>query len=265
MSRLVVTTSRSAGAELRSEAATWAQRLSTRCVPRRERSLARLAADEQVTGVLVVSARPPVYHEPAQGVTYFFHPSMARTRIHNLKVGRGDPLITATGLSAGDSVLDCTLGRACDAIVASWVVGERGKVVGVERVAVVAALTAYGLATYEIRPPDIAAALRRVEVHQADYHNFLRQCPAGSFDVVCFDPIFDQPLEASPAMAPLRAIGDVRPVDAAALEQARGVARRAVVIKQRRGSDYWHDLPWAVEVIAGGKSRIEYGLIAPDS
>ncbi len=264
MSGLVVTTSRSAGAELRAEAATWAQRLSTRCVPRQERSLARLAGDEQVTGVLVVSARPPIYHEPGQGVVYFFHPSMAKTRIHNLKVGRGDPLITATDLSAGASVLDCTLGRGCDAIVASWVVGERGQVVGVERVPIVAALTAHGLATYEIRPPDIAAALRRVQVHQADYHDFLGQCPAGSFDVVCFDPIFDQPLAASPAMEPLRAIGDVQPVDVPALEQARRVARRAVVIKQRRGSDYWQGLPWAAEVVAGAKSRIEYGIIRPN-
>ncbi len=264
MSELVVTTSRSAGAELRSEAETWARRLATRFVPRRARSLAQLVADEQVAGVLIVSAEPPVYHEPAQRVVYFFHPNMAKTRIHNLKVGRGDPLVTAAALSAGDSVLDCTLGRGCDAIVASWVVGEAGKVIGVERVAVLAALTAHGLATYQIRPPDIGAALRRIQVHQADYHDFLGQCPVGGFEVVYFDPIFDQPLEASPAMVPLRAIGDVQPVDIPALEEARRVARRAVVIKQRRGSDYWQELPWAVEVIAGSRSRIEYGIIRPE-
>ncbi len=266
MSSLVVTSSRNPDAHWRTDAPAWAERLGTRAVPRRDRSLATLAADEQVGGVLVIARQQqPVYYEPARGVEYSFHPSMAKTRIHNLTVGRGDPMVTAMKLGPGDDVLDCTLGRGSDAIVASWIVGEAGQVVGTERVVVLAALAAHGLATYEIRPHDVAAAMRRIEVHRADYHDVLSESADGSFDVVYFDPIFAQPLEASPAMVPLRALADDQPVDVGALEQARRVARRAVVVKQRRGSNYWQGLPFAVEIVAGGNSRIEYGVIKPSS
>ncbi len=266
MSSLVVTTSRNPDAQARGQAQNWAQRLDCRDVPRRQRSLAALVADEQVSGVLVVAGKQqPVYYEPARSLEYFFHPNMAKVRIHNLKTDRGDPMITAMKLGRGDSVLDCTLGRGSDAIVASWVVEEPGKVVGVEQMPVLAELSAHGLATYEISPHDIAAAMRRIEVHHADYQDFLRESSHRSFDVVYFDPIFDQPIEASRAMAPLRAIANDRPVAIGALEQARRVATRAVVIKQRRGSDYWQTLPFEAEIVAGGSSRIEYGVITPGS
>ncbi len=260
MSDLVVTTSHKASGQQRSQARTWAERLTAPLVPRRGRSIAEVASDERVSGVLVVSDRPPVYHEPRRGIKYFFHPNMAKVHIHNIKAGRGDPMVKAMQLSGGDTVLDCTLGRGCDAIVASWVVGEAGKVAGVEQIPILAALTAYGLANYEIQPDDVAAAMRRIEVHQADYHDVLSETPSASFDVVYFDPIFDQPLDGSPAMDLLRALADERSVDTAAVREAQRVARRAVVIKQRRGSNYWEQLPFLFEIVAGSGSRIEYGV-----
>ncbi len=262
MSDLVVTTSRKASTEQQHRARAWAERLAAAFAPRKGRSIAEVATGEHVTGVLVISDREPVYYEPRCQLEYFFHPNMAKVRIHNLKAGRGDPMVEAMQLSCGDTVLDCTLGRACDAIVTSWVVGNEGKVVGVERIPILAALTAHGLASYEIQPADVAAAMRRIEVHQADYHDVLAETPSASFDVVYFDPIFDQPLDGSRAMEPLRVLADQRPVDAAALREAQRVARRAVVVKQRRGSDYWEQLPFPFEIVAGGGSRIEYGRLS---
>ncbi len=262
MSDLVVTTSHKASTEQQDRAEVWAERLAVPLVPRKGRSIAEVATDEHVTGVLVISDREPVYYEPGRQLEYFFHPNMAKVRIHNLKAGRGDPMIEAMQLSGGDSVLDCTLGRGCDAIVASWVVGAAGKVAGVERIPILAALTAHGLANYEIQPDDVAAAMRRIEVHQADYHDVLTDAAPASFDIVYFDPIFDQPLDGSPAMDLLRALADQHSVDAVALREARRVARRAVVIKQRRGSDYWEQWPFPFEIVAGGASRIEYGRLS---
>ena len=262
MTSLVVTTSRKASLTQREEAQRWAGRLGSRFVPRTGRSLAAVAQQEATAGVLVISGRDPVYYEPARDLDYFFHPSMAKPRIHNIKAGRGDPMVEAMQLGCGDSILDCTLGRGCDAIVASWMVGNEGKVVGVERIPILATLAAHGLANYEIKPADVQAALRRVQVEQADYHEFLTKTTPASFDVVYFDPIFDEPLEDSLAMAPLRALADARLIDLDALRQARRVARRSVVSKQRRGSSYWNSLPFPVETIAGSSSRIEYGRIA---
>jgi len=260
MSDLVVTTSHKASTKQWKRAQTWAERLATPLVRRGGRSIDTIAADEDVSGVLVISDRPPVYYEPSRQVEYFFHPNMARMRIHNLKTGRGDPMIEAMQLTCGDTVLDCTLGRGCDAIVASWVTGQPGKVVGVEQIPILAALTAHGLANYEIRPEDLAAAMRRIEVRQANYHAVLSETPSASFDVVYFDPIFDQPLDGSAAMDLLRALADQHSVDAVALREAQRVARRAVVMKQRRGSNYWKQLPFPFEIVAGGGSRIEYGV-----
>ncbi len=261
MSDLVVTTSHKASSEQQDRAQAWAGRLAALFAPRKGRSITEVATDEHVTGVLVISDRDPVYYEPGRELEYFFHPNMAKVRIHNLKAGRGDPMIEAMQLSEGDTVLDCTLGRGCDAIVASWVVGAAGKVAGVERIPILAALTADGLANYEIQPDDVAAAMRRIEVHQADYHNILADADSANFDVVYFDPIFDQPLDGSHAMDLLRALADQQPVDAAALQEAQRVARRAVVIKQRRGSSYWEQWPFPFNIVAGGSSRVEYGIL----
>jgi len=262
MSNLVVTTSHQASSEQQSHARAWAERLAVPLALRRGRSIAEVAADEGAIGVLVISDHPPVYYEPGRGLEYFFHPNMAKVRIHNLKASRGDPMIEAMQLSGGDTVLDCTLGRGCDAIVASWVVGADGKVVGIERIPILAALTEYGLANYEIQPADVAAAMRRIKVRQADYHGVLSKTPSASFDIVYFDPIFDQSLKDSPAMEPLRALADPHSVDAAALQEAQRIARRAVVIKQPRSSSYWEQLPFSFEIVAGSASRIEYGILS---
>ncbi len=262
MSDLVVTTSHKASTEQQDQAEVWAERLAVPLIPRKGRSIVEVAADEDVTGVLVIADRDPVYHEPGRELEYFFHPNMAKVRIHNLKAGRGDPMIEAMQLSRGDTVLDCTLGRGCDAIVASWVVGADGKIMGVERIPILAALTTHGLANYEIRPEDVTTAMRRIEVRQADYHDVLSETPSASFNVVYFDPIFDQPLDGSAAMDLLRALADQRLVDTVAVQEAQRVARRAVVIKQRRGSSYWEQLPFPFEIVAGGASRIEYGILS---
>ena len=261
MPDLVVTTSRSVSGTRLAEAAAWAERLGAPLVDRADLRLAALAAAHGVAGVLVVGGDRVAYYEPARDLTYFYHPGMARTRVRNLQSGRGDPLVTALRLQPGDRVLDCTLGRATDAIVASWVVGPAGRVVGLEKMPLLACLTVEGLQHYQIAPPDLEAAMRRVEAHRADYHDFLPAQPDGAFEVVYFDPLFDRPVEASSGMAPLRPLASPEPVTAAAVHEALRVARRCVGIKQRRASPLWADLPFPVTLISGGHSTIEYGVV----
>lgn len=259
--QIIVTTSRRSTVELREQAEQWSKRLGVAFVER-SGSLERLCQDNTAQGVLTVTDRRVSYHEPDSGLEYFFHPSMAKVRIHNLQVGRGDPMVTAMALQAGDSLLDCTVGRASDAVVAAHVVGTEGSVLGLEKVPVIAQLTIHGLATYQDSSARLTGLLRRIRVLQADYLDYLRQCPDAAFDVVYFDPVFHEPLEKSQAMAPLRKLADKQSVTPEALEEAIRVCRRRVVIKQRYDTPLWAQLG-ITRTTKGGSSRIEYGIVEP--
>lgn len=256
---LIVTTSARPNETLLAEAHGWAQRLGVPVVPR-DQSLGKLTARHGVQGVLVVTPQRPVYREPEKGLEYFFHPAMAKTRLHNCRRGHDDPMLQAMGLQAGETVLDCTLGRGTDAMVAAWRVGPEGRVVGLEKSRLLAELTIHGLREYVDPSRELTALLRRLEAVCADYNAVLPALPEASFDVVYFDPIFDQPLEKSQAMSPLRALADASPLPPEALAQARRVARRCVIIKQRRGSALWAALG-VTAVQSGPRSHVEYGVI----
>jgi len=246
------------------QAEQWARKLGGKVVPRQRWSLKELAEQHGAWGVLVLEADGVVFHVPAEGVSYFYHPGMARRRIKSIMKGFGDPMVTAMDLRPGDHVLDCTLGRGTDAIIASFVVGDAGRVVGVEAVPVLAALTEHGLRTLEVPQPELQEAMRRVEVVWSDNEEYLAQAEPRSFDVVYFDPLFDRPVEASSAMVPLRALAEKRPLRREVLEKARQVARRCVVVKQRRGTPLWEELP-PDRVVAGRKSSVEYGVFAAEA
>ncbi|MHB8996547.1 MAG: class I SAM-dependent methyltransferase [Armatimonadota bacterium] len=228
-------------------------------VERRE-GLAKLVARHSVTGVLVVSPEKTAYHEPASGLKYFFHPSMAKVRLHNCVSGEEDPMLRAMELQEGDSVLDCTLGRATDATICAWKVGPTGRVLGLEKSRILAELTIDGLAHYEDSSRKLTELLRRVEAICADYNEYLPTCAIDSFDVVYFDPIFHAPLEKSQAMAPLRALADGSPLSPAAVQEGRRVARRFVVIKQRKKTPLWEELRVTRTVSSPG-GTVEYGVI----
>lgn len=260
---IIVTTSRSAGETLWREAVRWAQKLDATPV-RRSGSLADLCETHDADGVLTITRQQYIYREPDSGLEYFFHPGMSKTRIHNIKAGRGDPMIAAMNLTEGDSVLDCTVGRASDAIVAAWVVGPPGRVVGLETVPIIAHLTIHGLHNYKDPNAAINSAMRRIEVRHADYEQVLPDLETGLFNVVYFDPIFHEPLARSEPMKPLRQLADSAPVTANNLQEALRVASRCVVIKQRYDTDLWEKLG-ITEIVGSDSSRVEYGIARPET
>ncbi len=261
MTSLVVTSARQPHPTHIAEAKRWAALLDAPLVDRADLSLSRLTETHGVPGVLVVGGDRVTYYEPGRDLLYFFHPGMARRRIRNLQAGHGDPMITAMGIGSGDSVLDCTLGRGTDATVAAYVAGPTGRVVGIEKVPVLACLTIEGLQHYPMEDNITREAMRRVEAHCADYWSFLRAQPDDAFDVVYFDPIFAEMVPGASSMIPLRQLASHEPVTAEAVAQARRVARRRVVIKQQSGSQLWNALCASVHIASGVKSRVEYGVI----
>jgi hypothetical protein len=258
--RLIVTTSRKPSGEAGAEAVEWAERLAAPLVPRAGKSLAELAQEADAEGALVISRREPRYVRPGDGLEYFFHPNMAKVRLHNIAAGRGDPMLTAMELQPGEALLDCTLGRGSDAIVAAHALGQEGRIVGLEIVPLIAELTRHGLRCYESGVAELDALMRRIEVHCADHRSYLAECEPGAFDVVYFDPIFTSPVERSQAMIPLRALADKGTVTPETLARARRVARRRVVVKNVAGSPLWGELGIGTRVKGSG-SRIEYGVI----
>lgn len=259
---VLVTTGREPLPEQEAQAQRLAQELGARYVPRSSIRLSRLRsaapssrADRPL--VLVVERQRLCLH--ADGQELFYHPGMALQRIRRLRQGRPDPMVEAMGLQAGDRVLDATLGLAADALVAAAVVGPEGQVVGLERVPALAVLVREGLRRYPWPDPELAAAAARIQVQAADHRDWLARQVDGSFDVVYFDVMFERPLSGSAAMAAWRRVAFEGPVTPETLQQARRVARRCVVLKDRRDSTRLAQLQ--PPALAGGRaSRVVYGV-----
>lgn len=196
-------------------------------------------------------------YEDQTGHQFSFHPNLSALRIKQLQNGKKDMMIQCSGMIAGDQVLDCTMGMAADAIVASYVVGESGKVTALESQTVIATLVRHGLKTYQTKHQDLKKAMQRVEVMEADYRKFLPHCPDQSYDIVLFDPMFRQTVKASSAMQQLKPIANPSPVDLISVEEAVRVARRAVLLKERKGSPEFSRLGFS---IIGESSTYAWGI-----
>lgn len=191
---------------------------------------------------------------------FFFHPNTAHLRIKNLRNGSGDRLIDAAELNRGMKILDCTLGLGSDAIVESFVVGKEGKVVALEINPIIAEIVRLGMKNFSCDSPPIVEAMRRVEIVTADYLEFLRAAKTNSFDAVYFDPMFRTPVQKSSGINSLRPLADSRPLSLAAVEEAKRVAKKIVVMKEHSKSGEFDRLGF--KLAAGGKySSISFGVI----
>ena len=227
-------------------------------VPRGKESLTELRAAYGVDHILIARRGRLMLETPVG--TLFFHPGMAHLRIKNLRLGHGDHLVAALGLTEGMQVLDCTLGTGADAIVESYAVGETGSVTALESSPLIAEVIRDGLAYATGDNYEMHVAMRRIAVQQAEALAFLRMSAAGSYDVVYFDPMFRDPLHESSGMNALRGIADSRALTLETIEEARRVARLRVVMKERRGSGEFARLGFS-KCMGGRYSRIAYGVM----
>ncbi|MCI3196853.1 class I SAM-dependent methyltransferase [Bacillus sp. HU-1818] len=168
------------------------------------------------------------------GGKFFFHPNTAMFRAKRFLRGEQEPMLRAAELSAGDSFLDCTLGLASDSIMASLAVGETGTVIGLEKHKLISVLVKKGLHTWETGVEPLQAAMKRIEVKHADCFDYLKQLPDDSVDVIYFDPMFHEPVEASDGIAPLRNLADELFPAEDCIKHAVRAARKSVVLK-----DHW--------------------------
>lgn len=221
------------------------EKLSVPFVFREKHTLPKLYQITKQTEALIVT-KDELRYENQAGVRFTFHPNMSILRMKQLRKGQKDIMVSCSGMGPGDHVLDCTMGMASDAIVASFVVGEQGRVTALESQSVIAAVVGHGLQTYQMKDPALEQAMRAIEVVHADYRHYLRSCADQSFDIILFDPMFRHTVEASKAIQPLKAIANPSPLDRATVAEAVRVARRAVLLKERRDSDEFRRLGFAV-------------------
>ncbi len=202
-------------------------------VPRGHGALAHTAARAGRHGLIVVErAHLTVW---IAGRRFRYHPGMARLRVLAVQQGNPDALVTALGISPGARVLDCTCGLAADAIVASYVAGPAGRVRALEASPLLALLVARGIAANALDTlPEIAPAMRRVEVCRADFADYLRREADNAWDVVYFDPMFNETIAAAQGLDLVRRLARPGGPSPADLHAARRVARRRVVMKDRR-------------------------------
>lgn len=107
---------------------------------------------------------------------------------------------------------------------------------------------------------ELHSAIKRVQVINADYNDYLKKLPDKSVDVVYFDPMFRHPLMDSHNINPLRGVADHRPLSIAALQEAHRVARYRIVMKENSRSREFARLGF--KEIAGGKySKVHYGVM----
>ncbi|WP_347338356.1 class I SAM-dependent methyltransferase [Tumebacillus amylolyticus] len=253
---LIVTTGNKPNDETVALAHSYASELGAPYIIRKKRAIDTLRADYGVDEVLVCADRVALHVE---GQEFFFHPSMANTRIKRLKSGENDVVIERAGVRPGDIVLDCTLGLGSDAIVFAHAVGEEGRVIGLESSPVIALLVRRGLKEVSVDTQAVNTAMRRVEVVCADHLEYLRAQPDKSVDVVYFDPMFRRTVQKTQYMEPLRHLGDDRPLMEEAILEARRVARRRIVLKERWYSKEFARLGFLIPKKSTG--TINYGVI----
>ncbi|MGE5454441.1 MAG: class I SAM-dependent methyltransferase [Methylocystaceae bacterium] len=257
--RLIMTSSQRNEDDIEPGAVQMARELGIEVVKRNRQAIATLAKAYEVDGVIVWQDNGPVLH--LAGQKFFFHPSMAKARISMLRKDLiKDPMLTAMNLQAGDTILDCTLGLGADAIVAAFATGESGMVTGLEKNPVLAALVAYGMTHYATDMKCLAAAMQRIRVINDNHLSYLTDLPSNTFDIIYFDPMFRQPLQASSGIKPLRLLAEGSPLETEALQEAIRVAKKRVVFKERNGSPEFNRLG-CEQVIGSASSPIAYGII----
>lgn len=226
------------------------------------------------------NSRLPVLHITRKGtfleteeIRFNFHPNMALIRLIQLGRGESDRFLSATELQQGDTFLDATLGLGTDALVAAWKVGNEGRVIAIEHSAILAALIREGLSSLahgllpSVKNPEkakawlaLAEAARRIEVLWGDHKDFLANSESASVDVIYFDPMFRHTREQSSSIRPLHQLSNPQPLQKDVIFHANRVARKRVVLKERKESDEFSRLGFSVN--EGGRySQVDYGII----
>ncbi|GIQ67672.1 class I SAM-dependent methyltransferase [Xylanibacillus composti] len=252
------TTSHKVTEQLEAEAIRLADCYKGQYAPRGDLSVAGWLGKRQTDGAFILTNNGLRYSSK-EGQPLFFHPNMAYVRLQRVVRGGHDPLLKAVQAESGDHIVDCTAGFAADAIMLAHAVGPRGSVTALESAREMYILVKEGLRSYTSDWPELQEAMSRIQLQHADYAQWLRSRPDDSCDMIYFDPMFEQPVEASASISPLRALANPAPLDLSSVQEACRVARKRVVLKDRKGSGAFDRLGFSLT--GTSSNQVAYGVI----
>lgn len=214
------------------------QELGATFEPRKKRSVRKMSQALQANVMVAGKNRYDYYAYGAQE-PFFFHPNSAAFRLKRVARGEAEPFLEAAQLQQGDSVLDCTLGLAADAMLAAYTVGETGRVVGLEANPNVAFIVRQGMQTYDTTELPLTACMRQIEVVQSEAIHYLKTLPDNAFDVVYMDPMFEEVIEEANNFHALRQAGVHVTLTDEWVDEAKRVAKKRVVLKAHFRSEWF--------------------------
>ncbi|OAZ48703.1 class I SAM-dependent methyltransferase [Paenibacillus polymyxa] len=259
---LLVTTGDTPSDEVVERAKLLAAELGVLYAPRRGTSVAKLIAVHRVRQALVLVQGGVRLIGPEQS-PMIFHPSMGFIRAKRVLKGEADPMLTAARLAPGDTVLDCTAGLGTDSLLFSIGTGSSGQVTAVESSFPVYALIKDGMRHYRSGNAAVDRAFSDIDVRYGHHLDYLRSLPNRSVDIIYFDPMFRDPLLDSSAIGPLRGLANPDALNEESIAHAKRVARKTIVLKEKRGSGEFARLGFRVE--QRGTTKTVYGVIDIDS
>ena len=230
--KFAVTCNKNDARRMKAMAKAWAAELQVPFVERYENgSLDVMLQDMQIDALLIAGKKGPQLYSREGMLLY--HPGLGKVRWQRVvQRHENDNFLTAMDIRPGQRILDCTVGLAADALLASHAAGETGKVIGLEASLPLWFLTNRGVMLYKSKFPEMVQDLQRIEIIHAEASAYLKAVPEDCFDVVYFDPMFRQPVRKSSEMVPLRPLAYDEPLSPATVDLALKVAPR-VVIKER--------------------------------
>ncbi|WP_191561045.1 class I SAM-dependent methyltransferase [Metabacillus idriensis] len=226
--------------------------------PRKKKSVNAMK-EAYHSDVLVVGQNRLELHELNTPNPFFFHPNSAMFRLKRVQKGESDPLLAAADLKKGDRFLDCTLGLGSDSIIASFAVGEKGIVTAAEARKLVAYLVKTGLNKWETGISEFDESMRRINVTHINHLDYLKSLNTNAFDIVYFDPMFDEEIEESNGIEQLRTLSFDQPLTDEVIREAKRVAAKRVVLKNHWKSPSFDS--FGFEVFKRKTAKFHFGVI----
>ena len=257
---MIVTTAGRTNKEMTAYANRVAAELNASFVKRNDIPVHKLH-EQYEQDVLVVGKNRLAIYPKGTEESFFFHPNSAMFRVKRLMRGEHDPFVQATQLERGMTVLDCTLGMASDSIVASYIVGESGKVTGLEGNEYMAYIMENGLKTWSSSVSEIDEAMQRIQVKQTEHFSFLAQCEDNSYDVVYLDPMFEETVIESDGIKGLKHFALYHDITDETIAEAKRVARKRVVLKDHFRSSRFEKHNF--HVYKRKSAKFHFGVIDP--
>ena len=192
-----------------------------------------------------------------------YHPNFSLVRAKRLLNGENDALVDAAMLEPGMSFLDCTMGLAADSVIASLTVGQAGLVTALEQSEILYLLAKEGLSTYDTNIEMINDAMQRISVLHKNHEDYLKELPDNSYDIVYFDPMFDEEISDSQSLRIITEVTHAETLSQTAIDEAKRVAAKKVVLKDHFRSSRFEQFGFEQQVRK--TSKVHYGVIKTDS